>query len=245
MMNIRSYLLPLNFGILLSALSLFLCSPASARDILLLGGTEGSVGDGSIYNYYAYVSIIAPLSQNRIGDGFVQKYWLDYLGYNYMADSQEIDATGIGIEGALGYQFSGASGWGGAYIGIRYSDTRLSPDNPDSRVRGSQLWAKIQLEGEKKLDPGWKINGIGSYILALDGYWIRGRVMYRTHNEVFTGPEIVSQGDPEYRAWQWGWFITGFEPMPNMDLGVKAGIRRTEKAESGVYLGVELSRSYQ
>jgi hypothetical protein len=230
------------FLLLMTVVLLNAC-PAGARDILLLTGAEGGAG-GDTYNYYTYAGLVAPLLHDNFGNGFVQKYWVDFLGYNYPANGRDIKATAIGVEGALGYQRGGENGWGGIYGGIRYANTWLSPDNPDSSVRGSQARPLLQLEGERTLSEDWKINGSGRYLFISDSYWARGRVMYRVSKQVYTGPELIVHGDPDYRAWQWGWFVTGFEPVPKSSIGFKAGVRKTEKADLGAYFGLEFSRMF-
>lgn len=216
---------------------------AQAREIMLLGGAEGG-GGGGTSNYYTFVGAVAPLQDKALGTGFVQKYWVDFLGYDYPANGRDVSATAFGAEGSLGYQAGGEKGWGGAYLGVRYSQTWLSPDQPDSRVRGSQVRPLLQLEGERVLARDWKVNAIGRYTVFSDSYWTRGRIMYRARGEVFTGPELIVHGDPEYRAWQGGWFITGFAPVPKSSIGFKAGFRKVESGDTGAYAGVEFSRRF-
>lgn len=224
----------------------FMLTPslAQAGDLLFLSGAEGGAGGSKAYNYYTFAAVIAPLFSNSLGNGLVQKYWIDVLGYDYPSNNQTIDVAAIGLEGSLGYQVSGQNGWAAAYAGVRHSNSWLSPDDPSSSVSGSLVRAKFQVEGEIQLASDWKVNANGSYILASDSYWTRGRGLHRLFKEVYTGPEIIMQGDPSYRAWQLGWVLTGFEPVPKGGLGVKAGVRKTEKAETGGYLGVEFSKLF-
>lgn len=224
---------------------LFTAAPVAARDILLFSGAEGGGGGGkSTNNYYTYLGMIAPLLDGGFGTGFMQKYRVDFGGYGYRSDSRDITADAVGVEGALGYQLAGPHGWGAAYAGARYSNSWLSPDDPKSKVRGSQVRPMVQLDGERILNEDWKLNGIASYLFISDAYWARGRVMYRAFGKVYTGPEFTAQGDPDYRAWGGGWFITGFEPFPHSSLGLKAGIRQVEKVNPGAYVGIEFSRMF-
>ena len=218
-------------------------APAGAKGILFLTGAEGG-GGGGTYNYYTFAGIVAPLAADSFGNGLVQKHWVEFLGYDYPAGDREINATAIGLESALGYRNGGDNGWVGAYAGLHYSNTRLSPDNPDSRVRGSQIRPLCQLEGERALTTDWRINGIARYTFRSDSYWGRGRIMYRAYNRVYTGPEFIAHGDADYRAWQGGWFVTGFEPLPGGSIGFKAGARKIENAETSAYLGVEFSQMF-
>jgi len=219
-----------------------LASQAFAREVLLLAGAEGG-GGGGTSNYYTFVGAVAPLFQQHLGDGLVQKYWGDFFGYNYPANGQDITATAVGAEGAIGYQTGGEKWWGGAYAGLRYTNTWLSPDNPHSRVRGSMFRPSLQLEVERNIASDWKSNAIGRYVFLSDAYWTRGRIGYRVSRDVYTGPELVVHGDPDYRAWQGGWVVT-FSPFANCGLGIKAGVRKVEKADEGIYTGVEFSRLF-
>jgi hypothetical protein len=220
---------------------LLLATPAGAKDILFLAGTEGV---GGTTGYYNFVGAVAPLLNTNFGNGLVQKYKVDVLGYDYPANGRDITATEVGVEGALGYQQSGEKGWEGAYAGVRYSQTWLSPDDPGSRVRGSQLRPTLQLEGERALLNDLKVNGLGSYIFISDSYWSKWRVMYRVHDKIYTGPEFTAQGDPSCRAWGSGWFVTGFQPFANSSLGLKAGVRKVEQNGTGGYFGIEFSRMF-
>lgn len=221
---------------------LLLASQARASEVLFLTGAEGG-GGGGTKNYYTFAGAIAPLFQQHLGDGVVQKYWIDFLGYDYPANGKDITATAVGVEGALGYQTGGEKWSAGGYAGLRYSHTWLSPDQPQSRVRGSQFRPSLQLEGERNLGSDFKINAIGRYLFVSDAYWTRGRVMYRAHRDLYTGPELIVHGDPDYRAWQEGW-VVAFSPFKNGEIEVKAGVRTVEKAEQGGYAGVVFSRVF-
>ena len=238
----RRYIFRIIFAVMLLCL-LIQSAPGRCGDRLFLGGVEGGNGVDSL-NYYTFAALIMPFPNNNLGDGFVQKYWVDFIGYDYVGDVDTIKATAPGVEGALGYQMSGPVWWCSAYAGLRYSNTRLSPDNPESRTRGSQTRVKLQVEGERTIASRWKINAIGSYILKSDSYFIRWRGAHRIYKQVYTGPEMVVLGDPDYRIWQWGWFAAGFEPAPKWTAGIKAGVKKIEKAQTGGYLGIELTRLF-
>jgi hypothetical protein len=216
---------------------------ALAQDSLFLSGTEGGNGNESL-NYYAFAAVITPFPNNNLGDGFVQKYWVDFLKYDYVTNNKTINATAIGLEGAMGYQTSGTKGWASVYAGARFSDTRLSPDNPESSVRGNQLRAKIQIEGERNFTADIKFNAITSYIVKSNSYFFRVRGLYRFYDENYTGPEFIVQGDPDYRMWQYGWVITNFRPWTKWTIGLKAGVKHIEKAQTGGYMGLEFTKVF-
>jgi hypothetical protein len=51
-------------------------------------------------------------------------------------------------------------------------------------------------------------------------------------------------GDSDYRAWQYGWTLMGIELLPKGYVGIKAGARTTEHADTGWYFGVEFSKFF-
>jgi len=215
---------------------LFAAPPgALAGEKIFLTGAEGGSGN----TYYTFLGLVAPLLDNNLGDGLVHRYWVDFLGYSYESN-QEIDAQALGVEGALGYQTSGQSAWGGVYAGVRYNNTWLSPDDLGNKIRGEHVWLKTQLEGGVDLAETWKLGGIASYIFEAESYWMRTRLLHRLDQGLSIGPEAVFMGDNSYRAWQLGWVVTGFEPAPKVTIGVKVGVKITEGADVDGLVGIEV-----
>mgnify|MGYP006864916047 CR=1 FL=1 len=79
---------------------------AWAQERIMLAGVEASRD-----SRYAYLGAVLPLPGNRLGQGFVQRYWLDYDAYRYeKLPQQYIDTEVASGEAALGYQQSSARG---------------------------------------------------------------------------------------------------------------------------------------
>jgi len=215
-------------------------STVLAGEKLFLTGAEGGTSD----SYYTFIGLVAPIGNSNLGDGLVQKYWVDFLGYSYDTN-QMIVAQAVGVEAMLGYQMSGSSTRGGIFAGARYNSTSLSPDDPGNNTRGDHVWAKGQLEGEMDLAESLKVSGIASYTFGADSFWMRTRFLYRLNQNLSTGPEAIHMGDPNYRAWQFGWVVTGFEPLPGFKLGLKASARITEGTDDVDGLaGVEIVKVF-
>ncbi len=213
---------------------------ALAGEKLFFTGAEGVTGD----NYYTFMGMVAPLGDDNLGNGWVQRYWVDFLGYSYYTN-QRIEAQAVGVEGMLGYKKSGPSAWGGLYVGLRYNNTWLEPDDPGNETSGEHIWLKSQLEGGMDLAEKWKLSGIASYTFGADSFWVRTRLLYRLNQDLSTGPEAIHMGDPNYRAWQFGWVVTGFEPLPGLKLGVKASARITEGTDDvDGLVGIELVKIF-
>ena len=205
-------------------------------DRLALGGVEYS-GAGS----YAYAGVIMPLSEHPSGSRFVQKYWLDWLTYSYDKNGQSIDAQAAGLEAALGYQISNSQGWAGLYIGGLVRNTELSPDDVGNGARGTKLRLKLQADGE--LTPQhWRLAGIAAYIAGQNAFWLRARALHDLSGHLWTGPELIYQGDPTYRRTQLGWVIEGFKLGAGFTLGIKAGASKNAGESTHAYMGLEIAR---
>ena len=216
---------------------LFVVEPVLAktqRDSLFITGAEVASG-----NDYVFAGWVLPIGKNRFGEGLVQRYWLDRSSYQYDSGAQQIDATAYAAEASVGKQWLFKDGWGGAYLGLRYIDTRLSPDDLENASRGEHLRGKVQFELENAVGRDFRFNGIASYVAGAQSYWFRGRLLWGKSPQAW-GVEAMAHGDPEYRARQFGVVYTGLEPSPGLTMGLKAGVRHSD-GETNPYAGMELT----
>lgn len=221
--------------LLLAGLLLAMNAPAWAQEGIALAGVEASRD-----NRYAYLGTVLPLPGSRLGQGYVQRYWLDYVAYSYEKTPQlEIDTRMSAAEAALGYQQSSASGWWGAYLGARYANTRLRPDDPDNDDQGRRVRAKLQFEGETDMMAGWRINGIASHLVGDANYWARLRLQTQLRNRWRVGPEVLVQGDSNYSAYKVGAFVGNIGLSASTALTLKAGVSKPEDDPASAYLGAE------
>lgn len=215
----------------------------------LLAAASSSYADGRLWivtgeaykdDYYFSLGTVLPLLPgSRLGNGWVQRYWLDTFTYDYESNGRRIDANVWGGEAMLGYQASRPGLSGAAYLGVRYSNASLSPDDPSNDIRGDNFWLKGQLEGEAALDRKWRVNGIVSYLFGLDGYWSRVRLLRSLSGTHFIGPEAIAQGDPKYNAYKLGVAVGGFQPVDKVFVTFKGGYRWQSGANSP-YAGFEV-----
>lgn len=214
--------------------------PALAQEKIALAGIEASRD-----SQYAYLGMVLPLPGQRLGQGLVQRYWLDYTTYRYeKTPGQDIDAKVAGVEAALGYQNGSERGWWSAYLGGRYGNTRLNPNDFENEDRGGELNFKLQLEGESALSSAWRVNGIVSHLIGQSSYWSRLRVQTVLSNQLLFGPELVAQGDPRYHLYKLGLFVGGIKLGHDAALTVKAGASKLDSESVGAYAGVEWYKPY-
>jgi hypothetical protein len=225
----------------LAALAFVLASATASGESLFITGGEASKDGG-----YGFAAAIVPFSGSTLGNGFVQRYWVEYLSYEYVggAANQVIEAKAPGGEVALGYQKANPSGYYGLYAGGMYRDTSLSPDDPGSKARGGHLRLRVQAEGEHRFVDTWVVNGIASYVFDQEAYWLRARVLRKVTGKLLAGLEGVQHGDPDYEGHQVGVVVTGFEPSPRLNLGFKIGWKKIEGRPGNAYIGLELARPF-
>jgi hypothetical protein len=214
--------------------------PAEAQTGVALAGVEAGKDTAS-----AYLGTVLSIPGSVLGKGWVQRYWLDYTAYPYeKTPAEEIDVGVAAFEAALGYQGSSATGWWAVYLGAQYSYTELSPNDPSNEERGPDLSAKLQIEGETQLSRNWRINGIASHVVGESSFWTRLRLQTTLDNQLLVGPELIVQGDPNYRLVKLGIFVGGIKVGRDAALTVKLGASRLESGSASGYGGIEWYMPY-
>jgi len=219
-------------------LAFLAAAPAAAGERLLLAG--GEAADDA---YYSYLGMIVTGQAGENGRGFLQRYWLDRFGYQYDGGPGRIKARAHGAEAALGYGGSSAGGWANVSVGLRFTDTDLSPDDATAEARGSQLGFKLQLQGEREFAPGWRVGAIASLASRQREYWGRLRLTHGRNPAVSFGGEILAGGNDESESTAAGLVLIMKPAAARWSLGIKAGARR-QNGELGAYAGMELGYSF-
>lgn len=218
---------------------LTMASAAVAEDRLFLAG--GEVADTA---YYSYAGLVLPGPGRENGRGLFQRYWVDGFGYEYDGSPGRVEADVWGAEAALGYGVSSAKGWGSASLGLRYTDTSLSPDDPKATARGGQLGVKVQFDGETEVAPAWRLSGIASYSTRQNGYWLRGRVMHRSRPGNGFGAEAVANGNDEAKSVSAG-LVLEFRPNASRwTVAVKGGYRFQDNDDDSPFGGIEIGYGF-
>lgn len=226
--------------------------PALLRDIAtamkspprFLAMAGGETNAGTTYSA-AYAGLIAPIHSRfgGLGNGFVQRWWVDRLTYSYDNNGKNTEAEQLGAEGSLGYQKSGAWGSWAFFAGAVYRHTNFSPDAPDNPARSGFVRGRIQVEGERILNPDWRINVNANYVTGQDSYWARGRVLYNVNRRMLVGPEAIVLGDPNFQIRQYGGVVMGLNVLSIADVAVRGGAREANDGTT-FYFGLELARPF-
>jgi hypothetical protein len=206
-----------------------------AQNVMILTGAEVAKDTA-----YTYLGMVAPFAGNSLENGYVYRLWADYSKYSYTGGDVKHDADAPSISGAVGYVQSGEGHWWGAYAGLVYRHTSISPDDLSSSSRGGKLRPNFSLEGEQELGPDWRVGAMGSYTVGQRAYWTRGSVSRVIGDSRRLGVEAIAQGDPSYHASQYGVFLSGIK-IGSVELGFKVGARHQGGGlGTDPYFGIEL-----
>ncbi|MCH8503368.1 MAG: cellulose biosynthesis protein BcsS [Ectothiorhodospiraceae bacterium] len=212
--------------------------PASA-DWMLLGGGE-TVFDGR----FAQITALIPFS-GQLGNGFVHRYSISYVAYEYPLDEGAVEATSWGGSIALGYQVPVNNGWFSLSAAAASRDTEHDPPQPDNPQAGARVVGQADIDAGYVHDNRWLLASSISYTPVDRAYWGRLRIMRRAGTRSFLGPEVVAHGDREYDAQHLGMALQVSRVFGALDLVFKAGGKRIEDGESGAYGGIEFLRHFQ
>lgn len=221
------------------ALAALLAPHPGHADWMWLGGGE-TVFDGE----YAQMTALFPFS-GSLGSGFVHRYSVSYIGYTYPVGEDTVEAEGWSATAALGYQIPVTNGWLGFAAGAAYRNTEFTPPQPDNPQDGSQVVAQLDVDAGRIQDNRWLYATSISYTPRFRAYWGRARVLHRTGDGSFLGPEFVAHGDRDYDAQQLGLALQLNRVMGPLDLVLKAGAKRIRDGDSGAYAGIEFLRHFQ
>ena len=205
-----------------------------AEGSLALTGFESAKNNG-----YYYVGFLNAFEGSRLGNGYVQRFWADYLTYQYNNGTSDVNAKAPGLAYSLGYQKTTNTQSWGAYLGIQGRKTNLSPDDPGNDSRGNRGSVVIALEGKQKLDDLVAAELMGNYA-PNTGYWGRARIPIGS--TIKTGPEYAIQGNPSYQNQKVGWFVSDIDLGSGFKTGAKFGYSKNNGLGGSMYFGLDLTK---
>lgn len=223
---------------LLLLVALAAAPAAAADDRLLLAGSEAA--DDA---WYAYAGVVLPGPGREAGRGLLQRYWVDRFGYEYDGAPGRVRARATGAEASAGWGTSSARGWSNVWVGARYTNTALGPDDPGATARGAQVGLKLQVETEQEVAPRWRVGGIASFVSTQGAYWARAAVTRRGLARTDAGLELTAGGNDESRSISTGLFGS-FRPVADWTVGVGVGARRERGESAGAYLRVNVGHAF-
>ena len=158
---------------------------------------------------YFYSGLIFALNRDLGRDGIVLRGFAGVPMYEYDSSVPGGVVDGDGVQGDLmiGYLWHRDRVTFSAYVGVEYQDYDLTPDDPTSKVRGSEVGLKVAGDIASAYGSPLYWNIHGSYSTAFDTYWARGRIGYDAGRFVI-GPEVIAMGNEGFDAHRIGGFVT-------------------------------------
>ena len=202
---------------------------------------------------YFYSGALYALNRDLGRDGIVLRGFAGVPMFEYDADVQGgiVDGDGVQADIMVGYMWHREHVTFIGYVGVDYQDYDLTPDDPFSKVNGSEVGFKTAADLTSAYDSPLYFNLHGSYSTAFNTYWTRGRAGYNAGRFV-VGPEVIAMGSDSFDAQRVGGFATlRFElsPAVTSELTGYVGHQFTDEDDShestrggeGTYGGVGFS----
>lgn len=168
---------------------------------------------------YFYSGVLYALNRDLGRDGIVLRGFAGVPMFEYDANPLDVPGgivDGDGIQGDLmvGYMWHRDRMTFIGYVGVDYQDYDLTPNDPSSKVNGSEVGFKVAADLSSAYDSPFYFNIHGSYSTAFNTYWTRGRIGYNAGRFV-VGPEVTAMGNDGFDAHRVGGFATlRFELSP-------------------------------
>lgn len=218
------------------SLFFFLSGQTFATDLILSGA------DTSKNASYYYLGYIKPLQGSELGKGFVSRFWLDYISYDYASINSRVEATAPGVSYSIGYQKSLETFTFGAFLGAEIRKTELSPIDNSNEAEGTIISPLISVEAQNKFSNFSVLNFNASLRPNIMGYWTR--VSLGFGDKFKTGPEVTIQGDSTYQIKRYGWFINGIDIGNQTYIGGSLGMIKADGVSNLPYVGLNFVKSF-
>jgi len=204
-------------------------SPAAAGE----GFTMSGVG-GSLLGIDAYQGVVYAPWSTLSESGFLVRGWAKSFNFSYETDlpgdpKAEIDALGYGVEGEIGWQFTGEAGRIAGFIGAAWQDHLLSPPDPGSSLDKPRVGLVVTIDAEWIVAPGYGVMGNARYLTSFEQYWTQVRPFIDLGGGWKAGVTVAAFGGPGYDSLRAGFFTTGYEfkmiPWKRVFLGGELGVQ--------------------
>jgi hypothetical protein len=181
---------------------------------------------------YTFDGVIIAFNRDISKDGWALRAYGSRVDFD-----QEPTGDGRGWQGdvMLGYLFHRMGYSGGIYAGVDYENYKLSPDDLNSPVRGTEWGFKVAGDVSTSADRPLHLSFAGSYSTAFDSYWTRARVGHN-RNRIVYGIEGQAFGNEDYNAQRLGGFLTfdfPLRPSTPIEVTLSTGYQFVNESSNG------------
>lgn len=160
----------------------------------------------------------------------------EYDYKNALVTNGEVDADLYLGDVMIGYTgvFNGV--WLGLYGGVEFADHDLSPNDPNNRVNGNKVGAKVIAELTTVGNQPLYMNAFLSYSSGFGSYFNQFQTGI-TVREITFGPELAVLGDKGWSAFRYGGFVKtpidlSFLGLPSGKLSLSGGYQNAKDAST-------------
>jgi len=106
--------------------------------------------------------------------------------------------AGLGVDAEVGWQL--ANEWGSVAVlgGVAWRDYMLTPDDPNSALRGNMLNPRVTVQGHLGASPQWGSFFYAEYVAGVDEWFAEAKPYWQLDNGLKLGPEFSLSGGSDY-----------------------------------------------
>jgi len=178
-------------------------------------------------------------------DGFTLKLLLNGGDYSYRSGDLNTDVSGRLLSAAVtrGWRFSRDNLSVCVFAGPLVQDYRLSPDDPDSRLRGFYVGGQFATEVwyQPTVNTMAAVNGTLAAIGPTGS--LRGALGVRLFDAMFVGPEALAHWCANFQQFEFGAHVTAFR-VNAFEWSAAGGFAVDSERRIGPYLRVGVSTKF-
>jgi len=169
----------------------------------------------------------------------------DAGAYKYSAGGRSIRGTYESGDVLAGYGFEGNYYSINLLAGLNAANHTLSAIDPENRVQGTVIGAKVRADAWVNPTPRTLTYGEAEYSTAFRTYYARAKLGYDLTNRtgIFVGPELVALGDERFNHWRFGAHLTQMK-FGWFQFDLSAGYAHDSIVGNGAYGTVEVSTHF-
>ena len=177
-------------------------------------------------------------------DGFTLKAVISGGNYNYLSGALgQVRGRELVAQVMPGWRFKRGTIELKTFAGLDAQSHHLSPNDPDSKLRGDDLGLRTAFElwAEPTADMMIALDGSASTIAS--SYAIRAAAGWRLFNSFYAGPEVQAFASDGYTQRRIGAHVTSFR-FGEFEYSAATGYATDSDDREGAYFRVGMSRRY-
>lgn len=178
-------------------------------------------------------------------EGFTLKALISGGTYNYLSGALDtkIDGREFVAQVLPGWRFKSGATEIKLFAGLDVQDHHLSPDDPDSKLRGGDAGLRAAFEFWTEPSPATMIEADGSASTVADSYAVHAAVGWRVADRFYLGPEVQAFASDGYTQYRVGAHITALK-LGDAEWSAATGYATDDDDRSSAYARFGVSRRY-